>query len=275
MSGRVGLVEAARAVLAVRETGPAVAVIARADAETDGGRLLVFDDGATRGTLGEPDLDSAARALGRSLLDDDGDRVRTVEAGGAILYGEAHRPPARLFVVGAGHIAVPLVRLGALLGFPVVVLDDREEFTAEDRFPDAVEVRRTDFTDPFAAARPGPADFVVLITRAHRFDFDCLRGLLDEGPAPRYIGMVGSRRRVRSAFSALRDAGVANERLAAVHAPIGVALGAETPEEIAVSIAAELVAVRRGVTAGGSLRDRERIVERWSDTGGERNERDD
>ena len=263
--GRVGLAAAARAVLAAREGGRAVAVVGRTDERGGGVRVLVYEDGETRGTLGDPALDRAAREIGARLLESADDSAWTLETpdGSATLYAEAHRPPARLFVVGAGHIGLALARTGTLLGLPVTVLDDRDEFATDERFPDAAAVRRVDFAAPFADDAPGAADFVVLVTRAHKYDYDCLRALL-EGPAvPRYIGMVGSRRRVRAAFRQLLDAGVPRDRVTAVHAPIGVEIGAETPEEIALSIAAEIVAVRRGVEASGSLRDRERIVERF------------
>lgn len=266
----VGLAAAARAALEARSGGRPVALVARADGSGDGRRVLVYGDHDSRGTLGDPALDRAARALGAELLAEDGAAVRTAEVEGhadVTLYAELHRRPARLFIVGAGHIALPLARLGVLLGFQVLVLDDREAFATEARFPDASRVIRADFADPFAGAAPATGDFVVLVTRAHRYDFDCLKKLVDSNALPRYIGMVGSRRRVRAAFRALLDAGVPAGRLAAVHAPIGIDIAAETPEEIAVAIAAELVAVRRGVTAGGSLRDRERIVERWPGPG--------
>jgi xanthine dehydrogenase accessory factor len=283
-SPRVGLIAAARAALDARAGGRPVAVVARADEAGDDRRVLVHGAGEAYGTLGDPALDAAARALGEALLGEAGAgsdpgagagsaegaaptaRTATVDViPGALLYGEAHRSPARLFVVGAGHIALPLARLGVMLGFAVVVLDDREEFATEVRFPDASRVLRVDFADPFAALPPGPEDYVVLVTRAHRYDFDCLLRLVDNDRPPRYIGMVGSRRRVRAAFRAVLDAGVPAERLAPIHAPIGVDIGAETPEEIAVSIAAELVAVRRRATPGGSLGQRERIVEKLVD----------
>lgn len=262
---RVGLAEAARVILGARAGGPPVAVVARADQEGGGQRVLVFEDGSARGTLGDPRLDAAAREVGARLLTSTDEDAWTLEAegGAATLYAEAHRAPARLFIVGAGHIAVPLARLGAILGFPVVVLDDREDFATDERFPDAVRVEAVDFEAPFLEVAPAREDFVVLVTRAHRYDFDCLLSLLDAEAPPRYIGMVGSRRRIRAAFRALLEAGVPKEQVTAVHAPIGVDIGAETPEEIAVSIAAELVAVRRGVEAGGALRDVERIVERF------------
>lgn len=258
-----GLAETARTVLEARRGGPPVAVVARTDPDLGGVRVLVFEDGTARGSFGDPALDDAARRAGAQALAEAAPEPRIAEDEGVKLYVEVHRAAARLFVVGAGHIAVPLVRAGALLGFPVVVLDDREEFATEDRFPEAVRVRGFDFAAPFRDETPGAGDFVVLVTRAHRYDFDCLRALLSRDPLPRYVGMVGSRRRVRAALRALLEHGMGRDRLAAVHAPIGVDIGAETPEEIAVSIAAELVAVLRGVTAGGSLRDRERVVERY------------
>ncbi|MGK7312039.1 MAG: XdhC family protein [Candidatus Longimicrobiales bacterium M2_2A_002] len=267
---RITVTAAARAVLAAREGGRAVAVVGRADEHGGGVRLLVFDDGEVRGTLGQPGLDEAAREIGAKLLDS-GDSAWTLQSPGgeATLYAEAHRRPGRLFVVGAGHIGLALARTADLAAFPLVVLDDREEFADDERFPADAAVHRMDFADPFAEATPGPADFVVLVTRAHKYDFDCLIALLDADAAPRYIGMVGSRRRVRAAYRQLLDHGIERDRLAAIHAPIGVGIGAETPEEIAVSIAAELIAVRRGVEAGGSLRDRERIVERFFVDGAE------
>lgn len=267
----VGPVEAARAALAAREGGRAVAIVLRTGEDAPPRRMLVYSATDSRGSFGAPAIDVAARALGAEVLETGGTarRALTVEGEAIELLAEAHQPPERLVIVGAGHIAVPLAELGALLGFRVLVLDDREAFATADRFPDAAEVRRVAFPDAFAGLAIGRRDHVVLVTRAHRYDFDCLSALVSGGASPRYIGMVGSRRRVRAAFTALAEAGIPRERLAAVHAPIGVDIGAETPEEIAVSVAAELVAVRRGVRAGGSLRDRERVVERLLGAAGE------
>lgn len=195
------------------------------------------------------------------------------------LYAEAHHPPEELVIVGAGHISVPLAELGVRLGYRVVILDDREEFATTERFPAAATVLRTDFADPFRAVRIRERSHVVLVTRAHKYDYDCLLRLLAADVAPRYIGMIGSRRRVRATFLALLEAGVPRERIGLVRAPVGLEIGAETPEEIAVSVAAELIMLRRGVldaaedtTAGGdkprtineprAISDRERVLER-------------
>jgi xanthine dehydrogenase accessory factor len=147
------------------------------------------------------------------------------------------------------------------------VLDDREEFADAARFDDDVRVLRMDPAAPFAAVRPDARAWVVLVTRAHRFDYDCLRELLGAETLPRYIGMIGSRRRVRAAFTALLREGVARERVASVRAPLGLDIGAETPEEIAVSVVAEMIAVRRGATArddaGAPLSGREGVLDRF------------
>ena len=149
-----------------------------------------------------------------------------------------------------------------MLGFRVVVLDDRPEFATRERFPEADEVRPADFSDPFRGMPIGPETHLVLVTRGHKYDFEALRGLLAREAMPAYIGMVGSRRRVRAALEQLTRERIPAERLRAVHAPIGLDIRAETPEEIAIAIAAELVLVRRGGT-GVPMRDRERVMERW------------
>ena len=256
---------AARAAVTARTGGRAVAVVMATEGPAAGRRMLVFGLEEATGSLGAGDaLDDAARSLGAEVLARGGAVSRMVAAAGeeVLLYAESHRRTTRLFVVGAGHIAVPLAELGVLLGLEVVVLDDREEFATTDRFPAAASVRRVDFEDPFRDAAPGAEDVVVLVTRAHKYDFDCLSRLVREPPLPRYIGMVGSRRRVRAAFTALLEAGVPRDRLAAVHAPIGLAIGAETPAEIAVAIAAEIVALLRGVEPAGSLRGTEDVLGR-------------
>ncbi|HEX7051705.1 MAG TPA: XdhC/CoxI family protein [Longimicrobiales bacterium] len=255
--------EAAEAALDACAGGPAVAIVLAVDGAAAGTRMLVGETGVRTGTLGAATLDEAALALARRVLDTGTPTVEAVDtdAGRTTLYAEAHRAPEELLIVGAGHIAVPLAQIGALLGYRVTVLDDREDFATPARFPGAAAVVRADFADPFRDIAMTPRTHVVLVTRAHRYDFDCLRRLVEGDVALPYIGMVGSRRRVRAAFQALLDAGVPRERLAGIHAPIGLDIGAETPAEIAISIAAELVAVRAGAK-GKPLRDHERVLDR-------------
>ncbi len=286
MSGdaRMGPVEAAGAVLDALAAGEAVTVATLVSATAPGAgrpgdRLVVRERGAdpapagdgveVTGTLGSAALDAAATDVARAALAGGEPATHELVVGGETVrvFVEAHLPSDELLVVGAGHIGVPLARLGALLGFRVTVLDDREEFADQARFPEAARVVRAELeppADPFESVRLGARSYVVLVTRAHRYDYDCLSRLLAPGRPPlRYLGMIGSRRRVRAAFEALLAEGFPRERLARVHAPIGLDIGAETPEEIAVSIAAELVRVRRGHQGSTAPRsEQERVLER-------------
>jgi xanthine dehydrogenase accessory factor len=296
MSDRVSAADAAAAALSVQQSGGSVSVVLRVCDGTPANRIIVFADGTTHGTLGDPRLDAAAvslaaesrgrtAALSRTVVLSASDEalanplaqcaIDVSRVAGAVstpavthtLYIETHTPVERLVVVGAGHIAVPLAALGAMLDFDVTVLDDREEFATSDRFDERVRVITADFAvDPFAGVVIDDRTYVTLVTRGHRWDFDCLTRLLAMGVNPRYIGMIGSRRRVRAAFEALEAAGIDRERLGRIHAPIGIDIGADTPAEIALSIAAELVAIRRNAGANDraavSLKEREQVAER-------------
>lgn len=257
-------VDAAHLIAETRRGGDPVAIVTVIAGPALGRRLALHhsEDGTTTrtGTLGTTELDELASALGARALE--AGEPMTEEHDGVTLYAEAHHPSEELVIVGAGHIAVPLARLGVELGYEVTVLDDREEFATDERFPPVARVLRTDFSDPFAAVRIGSRSHVVLITRAHKYDYDCLHELLRLETMPAYIGMIGSRRRVRATFAALAEGGIAREKLARVSAPVGVEIGAETPAEIAVSIAAELIMLRRGVSEPVLITERERVLER-------------
>lgn len=257
---------AARAALeALRGGEPVVGVVViDGDPAAVGRRMLVW--AARRaGSLGHPEADARAAEAAAALLRGEARAgPRAVEAGPErwTLSLELHRAPPELVIVGAGHIARPLCRVGAMLGFRVRVLDDRPEFATRERFPEAEEVRRADFSDPFRGVPVGPETHLVLVTRGHKYDYEALRDVLRRPAQPAYVGMIGSRRRVRAALEQLAREEIPTDLLARVHAPVGLDVGAETPEEIAVAIAAELVLVRRGGT-GTPLRERERVVERW------------
>lgn len=234
-----------------------------------GARMAVWADTA-RGTLGDASLDAIAIAFARETLA--GSRVasREVEArdGAVTLYAEPHHAPPELVIVGAGHIARPLCRVGALLGFRVTVLDDRPDFATRERFPEAAEVRRAEFDAPLRGVPMTARTHLVLVTRGHKYDYEALRDVLARPSLPAYVGMVGSRRRTRAALEQLAREGIDPGRIAAVRAPVGLDVRAETPEEIAVAIAAELVLLRRGGT-GRPLRETERVFERWIERRGE------
>jgi xanthine dehydrogenase accessory factor len=228
--------------------------------------LLVVDTKGARlrhGTLDPAALDAAALGAADVALSDPGHRDGIREAAGGVeLYVEVRRPVLDLVIVGAGHIARPMCRMGADLGYRVWVLDDRPDFATRERFPDAHRVIQADFSDPFRDVPVHAGTHILLVTRGHKYDYDCLVRVLAADPGPAYVGMIGSRRRVRATFVQLVDDGVPRARLGAIHAPVGLDIGAETPEEIAVAVAAELVKVRRGGT-GSSLRDLENVANRF------------
>lgn len=157
---------------------------------------------------------------------------------------EPYLPPHELIILGGGHIAVPLTGIGKLMGYRVVVVDDRPEFVSLKRFPEADKGIYCSFNDIEDVLDLGPRSCVIIVTRGHKHDLDCLRRVIKYPLA--YLGMVGSRRKVHLIRKKLSEEGVQFEKIDQVHMPIGLDIGAKTPVEIAVSIAAELINVRRG-----------------------------
>ena len=236
-----------------------------------GARLVVRKDGSAAGTLGGATTDARARddalkALASGQSDFltyhlDPDLGESVGSCGATLevFVEPLRPEPRLLMAGSGYVAQALARLMAPLGWRATLMDDRSEFAREARLPAGSAVEVGDLVELLAAAQPDAMSAVVIVTRGHRSDKDALRAALDT-PAG-YIGMIGSPSKVRQIFRTLLKEGLSQEQLARVYAPIGLDLGAETPDEIALSIAAELLLWHRG-GSGGRLRDREGILAR-------------
>lgn len=220
-------------------------------------------DAVSRGSLADDVLEAAAhRVMSEAMSDARGrDGLRTLDDG-TELYVEIRRPIRELVVVGAGHVAQPMAHLGALLGYRVTVLDDRPDFATRERFPDADRLIRADFGDPFADVTLHERSYLLLVTRGHKYDYECLIRALRADPAPAYIGMIGSRRRVRATYVQLVEEGFSTDALGRIHAPVGLDIGAETPEEIAVSVAAELVMLDRG-GRGTPLKDLERVADRF------------
>lgn len=151
-------------------------------------------------------------------------------------------PLSVLYIFGAGHISLTLCRLGKMVGFRVVVMDDRIEFANPKRFPEADEIVASPFEEILKGYPFGPNAFIVIVTRGHLHDHQILRTVLKN--PPRYVGMIGSRHKSQVVFKALREEGFSEEQLRSVYTPIGLDIKAETPEEIAVSITAELIQVR-------------------------------
>lgn len=160
----------------------------------------------------------------------------------------------RAVVLGGGHISLPLVQMLTLLDFDVTVVDDRPEFANRQRFPGAAQVVCNSFGRALEGIDIDRGTAVVIVTRGHRHDLECLRAVLDR-PAG-YLGMIGSRKRVREMVDLLRDEGLPEGFEERFHSPIGLRIRAETPAEIAVSIAAEVVAVFRNAETGRTAADR-------------------
>ena len=171
-------------------------------------------------------------------------RVTAEYDGNALTVSEPVMPQERLIVLGGGHIALPVCEFGAKCGFAVHVVDDRPDFANRRRFPDATEVICDSFENGIRKLGITPFDFVVVITRGHRHDADCLRALLP-GEMPAYLGMIGSRRRTKGLLEMLKEEGFDPDRLSAICTPIGLDIGAITPAEIAVSILSEVIAYKR------------------------------
>lgn len=178
-------------------------------------------------------------------------RPKTIEREGCEFFLDPLGQGLELVIAGAGHIARPLASMASMCGYSVVVVDDRPQYARAELFPEA-RVICQDFAAFFASYQLHRLSHIVLVTRGHKLDEDCLRALVGRG-SPFYLGMIGSRRRTRAVLEELRAEGVGPDWLARIYAPIGLNIGALTPEEISVSILSEMILIRRG-GRGGSLR---------------------
>jgi xanthine dehydrogenase accessory factor len=226
-----------------------------------GAKMLVFGDGRIVGTIGggcyENDAFWKARdaitnrkpQLVHYELDDDFAQETGLICGGQMdVYIEPIEPSPELYIVGAGHVGFHLARVAHEVGFRVHVVDDREKFASSERFPNAVEIVVEDIPAWIARTTLPPHAYAVVVTRGHTNDLEALRAL-----APRelrYLGLIGSRAKVARIYEQLVEDKMTPEALQHVHAPIGLDIGAVTPQEIAVSILAELIAVKHGKLAG-------------------------
>src|SRR5262249_50328988 len=220
--------------------------------------MLVYGDGRTVGPTGGGCLEPDTTALARRAIAEA--KVRTASCdltgdaagedglvcGGRVqILIEPLEPAPTLCLFGAGHVAQPLARMARACGFRVEVADDRPSFASSDRFPEADRLLVAGFAEAAARMPLGPPGYAVVVARGHRGDAEALRAVLGRGL--RFVGLLGSRSKMAHVFAALAEEGVSPEELARVHCPLGLGLGAETPAEIAVSILAELIAVRRGL----------------------------
>jgi xanthine dehydrogenase accessory factor len=217
-----------------------------------GDKCLVRDGKVSASTIDNAALISAIVQEGEARLREEEAKLVALDvpaAGGKFeVFFELMLAPPKLIVVGAGHIAVPLVKMAKILDFHVTVIDDRLMYANRERFPEADEVVVSDMAQALKQMAVTASTYIVLITRGHKYDEPCLREII-HSPA-KYIGMIGSKRRIKACFQRFREEEkIAEEVIERVYAPIGLDIATETPAEIALSILAEMVKVRRGGNA--------------------------
>ena len=226
--------------------GERVVMFTRADGAGLGARMLVWPDGRAEGALGEADLDQEALTLATAETQP-ATGLREIE--GVEVFVETFEPLPQLFIVGAVHVAIHLVHFARRLGFRTVVVDARSAFATAERFPHADELV-VEWPADYLARVPLHANtYCVFLTHDEKLDNPALQVALEAGV--RYVGALGSSRTHAKRVAALREAGLADKLIDGIHAPIGLDLGGRKPEEIAMAIAAELVAVRNGRQAAG------------------------
>jgi xanthine dehydrogenase accessory factor len=165
----------------------------------------------------------------------------------AKVYIEPIIPMSTLYIFGGGHISFSLARIGKMLGFRIVVIDDRKEYANPERFPEADKTIADDYTNVFSQISVNNFSYIVIVTRAHAYDQTVLEWAITTDA--KYIGMIGSRKKIEKIYDNLIAKGASGDDLKRVHAPIGLDINAETPEEIAVSILAEIIKIRRSGAA--------------------------
>jgi xanthine dehydrogenase accessory factor len=218
-------------------------------------RMLVREDGSIAGTIGGGCVEAEVWAAAKEVMQNEQPRKMTFNlnneasydtgliCGGTLeVFVEPLLPQPTLYIFGGGHVSLALARTAHTAGFAIGIVDDRESFANQDRFPMAREVY-TSFEEAFQKIQPNASTYLVIVTRGHKDDMRVVAWAIHT--EARYIGMIGSKRKVISVYRALEKEGVPLETFERVHAPVGLEIGALTPEEIAVSITAELIAVRR------------------------------
>jgi xanthine dehydrogenase accessory factor len=218
-------------------------------------RMLVREDGSMAGTVGGGCVEAEVWAAAREVIRTEAPRKMVFNlnheasydngliCGGTLeIFVEPILPQPMLYIFGGGHVSMALAAAAHTAGFGIGVIDDRPQFANQQRFPMAREIHAS-YEEAFAQLQPNAASYLVIVTRGHKDDLRVLRWAV--GTQARYIGMIGSKRKVLSVYRALEQEGIPAEKFERVHAPVGLEIGALTPEEIAISITAELIAVRR------------------------------
>ena len=215
--------------------------------EDEKSRLLIEEDGSTTGAIGIVPGEDKKRLA--KFLEIKTPKLTEIEKGKESIFIEPLMPYDILYLFGAWHVSTFVSSLASMVGFRVVVIDDRKEFANKERFKEADEIIVLPFSDVFEKIHITSSCYIAIITRGHIQDLNVLRESLKRSDG--YIGMIGSKRKREKIYQALMEEGVSGERLKQVHSPIGLDIDAETPEEIAVSIVAELIRVRASSNISG------------------------
>jgi len=219
-------------------------------------KMLVRDDGSIEGTIGGGCVEAEVWQAAREVMELEKPRTLTFNlnqnpkydtglvCGGTLdIFIEPVLPVPVLYLFGAGHVAVNLYKTAHNAGFDVIVIDDRESYANRERFPEARAIYSEDFEKTLAQLAPNESSYIVIVTRGHRDDMRILRWAVQTPSS--YIGMIGSKRKVIAIYAELQKEGLPASLFERIHAPIGLDIGAVTPEEIAVAITAEMIAIRR------------------------------
>lgn len=226
-----------------------------------GAKMLVREDGTILGTIGGGCLEGEVIEEALNVIREEKPRTfhhdltgREAAGAGMIcggvldIYIEPIIPTPTVFIFGCGHISLFVSKISAMMGFQVVVIDDRALFANKERFPEAEQVIAEKFSLAFPQLKVNRSSYLVIVTRGHAGDQEVLEWAIST--EARYIGMIGSKRKIQTVYKNLEERGIARERLQRVFAPIGLEIGALTPEEIAVSIVGQMIEVRRGFQSG-------------------------
>ncbi|MDA1280503.1 MAG: XdhC family protein [Chloroflexi bacterium] len=250
-------------VLAAYDGGAPVAVasLTKAPGGSDlvvGSRLLIRENSSTSGTLGDERLDARAVDTARKLMAM-GKNDYIVAESGSEFFIEAYTTPPTLVLAGGGHVSKAISTIAETLGFRIFVVDDREEFSSAHRFPGAEQTVVSDYVSAFEKLPIGTNSFIVIATRGHRYDASATAAAM-RTPAS-YVGLLGSKRKTILIYEELFAQGFTMEQVRSVRSPIGLNISARTPEEIALSIMAEIVGFRLGGD-GGTLKLDDRLIEK-------------
>jgi xanthine dehydrogenase accessory factor len=221
-------------------------------------KMLVRDDGSIVGTIGGGCVEAEVWQAAKEVMQSEKPQTLTFNlnqnpkydtglvCGGTLeVFVEPVLPTPQLYIFGAGHVAHSLYKTASLAGFDTTVIDDREAYAHRERFPDARDIYTGEYEQVLTQLAPNESSFIVIVTRGHRDDMRILRWALTMQTPCRYLGMIGSERKFIAVQKELEAEGIASDKFEQVYSPVGLDIGATTPEEIAIAVVAEMIAVRR------------------------------